>query len=483
MSRSKSSVFLGLSLGVLIVTVIVIGSQVYYNPDITDPSNAEYSVEPFGSGFLVSVDAENELSSSVTLQFIEEGTDSEDVTLKPPSTGDPMYVEPTSPISRIEAVSILYQDEQLYNEFITESLTEQLSVENIGDVTVNPNQQLQLSMRDFVKNNDSVSDYSWDTGVRVYDNRDFIETYEEDGKYPASLIVTDNQNRTYRTDFNVTVGVGSENTRSVELPNSNVSMNVRPNSVVEFKSSLEEDSPRIVDQYRWDFDNNVVGYGDSVLNQYKTEGTYNVQLNVSYTNGDTESHSVNVTVDDERNEDIYVSGRSGYQFEFTAGLDNSSVNSDQYTWEFGDGTVIQDSEVVSYTYDEYGSYDVTLSAENNETYRKTVTTEVLVEMGDEPYIVESVSGNHSDKLIEEGSIGEEDPSLAFQEGVRYRLSGLPVDTEFKSPSGAVLLSQSGEGALESDPNIKWREVSDDTVVFTMTQELGERLSTYEPVES
>lgn len=478
MSLSRSSVFLGLSLGVLIVAVAIVGAQVYYNPNVTNPTNANYSVEPINSGFLVSVEPDTQLSDSVTVQLIREGTDSEDINVTPPESGDPVYLDPESPISEVQAVSINYEDEQLYSSFITESLTEQLSVRSIGNITVKPNQQLRLSIEDFVSNNQSIKSYSWDTGVRVMDNRDFIQTYEDDNTYPASLVVTDTQGRTYRTDFNVVVGVGSEDTRSVELPNSNVSVNVEPESVVKFESAISKDTPRIVEQYRWDFDNGIVGYGESVLNKYSEDGVYNVTLNVSYTNGDTEVHSFNVTVTDDPISDIYVSGSSGYQFEFTADLETG--NPEDYTWRFGDGSVLQGSDVVSYEYDEYGSYEVTLEA-GNETYRKEVTTEVLVEMGSEPYVVEQVSGNHSEQLIQSGSVGEENPSLAFQEGIRYRITGLPVDTEFKSRAGVVLLSQDGDGVFESDHDVKWREVSDDTVVFTVTEELGERLASYEPV--
>lgn len=481
MSIDRSSVFLGLSLGVLIVTVVIIGFQVYYNPSVSEPSTGNYSVEPVNSGFLVSVKSENRLSDSVILRFLQEGTDSEDIVIKPPESGDPVYIEPTSPVSQIQAVSIVYDGQQLYSRFIEESLTEQLSVNTVGNVTVNPNQQLRLSVEDFVDKNDSISSYSWDTGVRVIDNRDFIETYEDDGTYSASLIVTDNQGRKYRTDFTVVVGIGSRDTRSVKLPNSNVSVSVEPGSVISFESVVSNDSPRVVDKSKWDFGNNVVGYGESVLNKYDEEGTYKVNLNVSYTNGDTEIHSFNVSVSDDPISDIYVSGNSGYQFEFVADIETGDP--DNYTWRFGDGSVLQGSDVVSHQYDEYGSYRVTLETGNNETYRKKVKTEVLVDMGSEPYVVERISGNHSDELIPEGSVGDMNPSLVFQEDVRYRITGLPVKTAFKSSSGTVLLSQGGDGVFESNPNVRWREVSKDTVVFTVTDNLGERLSSYEPVSS
>lgn len=477
MSSSKSSLFLGLSLGVLVVATAVIGAQVYYNPSATNPENANYSVKPINSGFLVSVESGAQLSGPVTVQLIREGTDSEDISVKPPKSGNPVYLDPESAIGRIQAVSITHEDERLYSKFITGSLTEQLSVMSIGNITVNPNQQLQLSIEDFIIGNQSIDSYSWDTGVRVIDNRDFVQTYEDDGTYSASLVATDAQGRTYRAEFNVVVGVGYEGTRSVELPNSNVSVNVDPESVVNFESAISKDTPRVVEEYRWDFDNSIVGYGKSVLNRYDEEGVYNVTLDVSYTNGDSEVHSFNVAVTDDPVSDIYVSESSGYQFEFTADLETGDP--ENYKWRFGDGTVLRGSDVVSHEYNEYGSYEVVLEA-GNKTYRKNVTTEVLVEMGSEPYFVKQVSGNHSDQLIPNGSVGEENPRLEFQQGIRYRITGLPVDTALRSPNGIVMLSQGGDGVFESDPNVKWRELSEDTIVFTVTEELGERLSTYGP---
>jgi outer membrane protein assembly factor BamB len=74
----------------------------------------------------------------------------------------------------------------------------------------------------------------------------------------------------------------------------------------------------------------------------------------------------------------------------------------------------------------------------------------------------------------------ENPTITLQSGTRYFIEngGWPTHPlEFRDGSGGVLLSQDATGQLEADSAIAWTDTGD-TLAFTLTEELGQQLSTY-----
>jgi PKD repeat protein len=482
--QKRGSIILGLSLGILIVVTIVIGLQFYYSPNTISPSKAEYDVEPYGNGFLISANASKELDDTVNLEIVKFGTDSERRVIDIPHTGEPVYVEPVSKIGDVQSLTIEYNGEQLYREFISESLTTQLRVSKVGDFRVEPREELLIEVENFVNNTEVVKSYSWDTGSKIIENKSFKETYEEDGTYSSSLIVEDYQGRTYRTKFNVIVGAGVEEDKTLELPLNNISVNftVRENIYLT-ASKITENTNRRVERYSWDFDNGVRSEGRSVIHQYNEPGIYNVSLEVLYTSGAKEVHKLTIFVSENTTNGILVRENLGYEFTYEAKVEEEVSN---YLWKLGDGTTIEGKSILEHTYDEYGSYNVTLHVNKTygrkEIFNTTVSTEVLVEMSGMPYSIESVSGQHKEKLLPQNKIGDPNPSIQFREGIRYRITNIPRDISFESKSGEVLLSQSEKGIYETDKKVNWKEVSEDTVEFTVTDQLGKDLYTYKTAD-
>lgn len=80
----------------------------------------------------------------------------------------------------------------------------------------------------------------------------------------------------------------------------------------------------------------------------------------------------------------------------------------------------------------------------------------------------------------EAAVGEENPTLTLSEGMRYTFENDGGDDhplEFRNDAGEVLLSQAEDGQFAEDGDVDYDE-ENDTVAFTVTQELGAELATY-----
>jgi PKD repeat protein len=480
----RGSIILGLAMGVLIVTTIVIGLQFYYSPNTTHPSEASYNIDAYGDGFLISANASKKIEGPVKIKITKFGSDSETKTTDIPNTGDPVFIDPLSKISDIQAIIIEYKGEEIHRKFISNNLASQLHMKDVGVINVKPQEQLTLSLDDFVNDTTIVESYIWDTGTKIIENKTFTEVYNEDGTYISSLIIEDNQGRRYRTDFNVVVGAGFTENKTLKSPLNDISMNFTTGENIHLTThGIENKSNRRVEKYTWDFDNGIISDGKSVVHQYNEKGSYNISLTVQYTSGAQEVHNHRVFVNNNSNEGILVRESRGYKFTYEARVDD---NVKDYVWKLGDGTIIESKTVFEHTYDKYGKYNVTLMVEKQngeyQNFTTTVTTEVLVEMSGMPYSVEFVSGNHAEKLLPQNKLGDSNPSIQFRENIRYRITNLPEKITFKSDTGEVLLSQSKEGIYENDTDVNWKEISAETVVFTVTEELGEDLYTYKTAD-
>lgn len=93
-----------------------------------------------------------------------------------------------------------------------------------------------------------------------------------------------------------------------------------------------------------------------------------------------------------------------------------------YTWDFGDGTV-GTGETVPHVYGEVGTYTVTLTVTDNESYSHSATQDIVVEEGPPPPFDFDVS-------VEPAS-GSADPGSTLTANVTARhVSGIPHDVSF-----------------------------------------------------
>lgn len=234
----------------------------------------------------------------------------------------------------------------------------------------------------------SISGYSWDlngNGSYTESGETVSHEFGDSGEYSVSLRVTDNDGATDVTSETV----------SVESPDQNPiarfttsSQSVDVGDTVEFDASESDDPDGEIDQYRWDFDDGTTETaGETVQHTYETPGEYKVSLTVTDTDGNTDSTVAGVSVTRENREpsvsfevipdtpvvDTIVT------FDGSQSTDPDGEIS-SYQWDLtGDGTQDATGQRVEYTYEEAGSYTVTLTVTDDEGASVTTEREVTIE--------------------------------------------------------------------------------------------------------
>lgn len=133
-----------------------------------------------------------------------------------------------------------------------------------------------------------------------------------------------------------------------------------------FEAEVNEDADPPI-EHRWEFGDGNTESGLLVTHAYESEGEYTVTFSAS-NEANTESEELTVTVvpPPVPAEVVTLSanpnpGTEGEEISFS-----SNVRGDDpvdYNWDFGDGTTAEDEEP-THTYDEPGTYEVTLNVAN-----------------------------------------------------------------------------------------------------------------------
>ncbi len=159
------------------------------------------------------------------------------------------------------------------------------------------------------------------------------------------------------------------------------------NLVADFTYSIDVKAVMVIDNsqhtndivnYTWDFGDGSIDYGESVTHYYDDYGIYNITLTITDSEGNTDSVTKTVNV--------------RHLADFTYTINDKNVTftalyeADSYIWNFGydgDGNGLPDilmttNTTVTYTYNDYGSYEVTLQAyyddnNSNDEITKTIT--------------------------------------------------------------------------------------------------------------
>lgn len=134
-------------------------------------------------------------------------------------------------------------------------------------------------------------------------------------------------------------------------------------------------------------DGRVVSTEDlsSIDHQYNEAGDYEIDITVDSEYGCTDTEQINVEVGEFATADFEVGEAEFCEDEELEFTNNSEVHEDQsldFTWDFGDGSTSEDEEP-THTYDESGSYEVSLVAETygqcNDTMSRSVDVKALPE--------------------------------------------------------------------------------------------------------
>ncbi len=144
-----------------------------------------------------------------------------------------------------------------------------------------------------------------------------------------------------------------------------------------FLSLSDVDAPDNINYWEWDFGDSNTSLGENTVNNYATDGSYDVRLIVETNNGcrDTITNTINV----------YPTPVPDFSFDTvcaaspTTFANNSSINSgtiDVYTWDFGSGNSVLQNP--TFTFTPGGQYDVELLIESDQGCKDSLTHTVPV---------------------------------------------------------------------------------------------------------
>ncbi len=219
-------------------------------------------------------------------------------------------------------------------------------------------------------NSENATFYEWDFGdgnVSVLENPD--HTYYEEGAYPISLIVTDEQ--------------GCFNDTTVF----NIQVHPRPTAEFSFEREHLCGTPVDItfenlseggDGYFWDFGDGEQSFLTSPIHTFNNSGHFLTKLMVSTAFGCMDTFSLEVKVYSQPIADFDLETATGCA-PLQVNFGNESVGSDHYFWSFGDGESSLETNPV-HTFENPGFYDIQLIATSENVCFDTIYLDDVIEV-------------------------------------------------------------------------------------------------------
>jgi len=222
--------------------------------------------------------------------------------------------------------------------------------------------------------------YYWDLGDGSKAEGKRVEhVYDKGGNYTAKLLVNDNSGTPCSTDAD---------TVNIELNKGPVAEAGAPQAAcvgqeLVFDGSQSFVDPGIPANFTWDFGDGSTGTGKVVKHRYKAGGDYRVMLTVDDGRGTPVSQSmdsVSVTLNTPPRAQLAQVGIAcaGDKLSFDAS-GSSDADGDRltYTWDFGDGTVINGGSKESHRYEKGGDYRVRVTVDDGSGQRCSSSTAAI----------------------------------------------------------------------------------------------------------
>lgn len=235
----------------------------------------------------------------------------------------------------------------------------------------------------------NITSYSWDFGDNSTNGTGKVatHTYPLNGTYTVVLLVTDNGGKVSSTSENITVKLTVTPTVK-HYPVALIEIENVDNLTVNVNASLSyaPDGKSIV-SYDWNFGDGESATGVNVTHTYAANGTYTITLNVTDSEGLSNTTSETITVTKEvppivkhypvavikvvnvTNLTVTLNGSESYA------LDGKSIVS--YLWTFGDGKIASGANV-THTYAANGTYTITLTVTDSGGLKNSTSVDVTV---------------------------------------------------------------------------------------------------------
>ena len=232
-------------------------------------------------------------------------------------------------------------------------------------------------------------------------------TYDAEGTYSVSLIVTDIDGVQDSVVKNVTITNGSSN----QVPNAGFTSSISGLNA-DFADTSTDSDGTIVSRF-WSFGDGGSSTSQNPSHTYSSSGLYTVNLTVTDNNGASDTFSQSVTVIQSNQAPIadFSFNISGLNVNFT---DTSSGNGDNFVnwfWDFGDGDV-STSANPNHTYSVPGAYSVSLTVTDSNGASDTSIKNVAASeppVADFTFSVSNLTANFTDISTDsDGTVADRD---------------------------------------------------------------------------
>ncbi len=221
--------------------------------------------------------------------------------------------------------------------------------------------------------NAGITDYTWIINGQEYNGKVMTHTFGA-GMHEVTLKVTD-------VDGNTDEDTIMVEAIDVEAPTADAGddMTVNEDETVTFDGSQSSDNMEI-ENYTWMIEGDEY-YGETVDHMFEDPGKYKVALIASDTYENSDKDTITVTVQDttapdaDAGSDMSVDEDTEVSFDGSASSDNDEIAN--YTWMI-EGQEMT-GEMISYTFEDPGEYDVTLEVTDAAGHTSSDTITVTVE--------------------------------------------------------------------------------------------------------
>ncbi|MFO8130222.1 MAG: PKD domain-containing protein, partial [Bacteroidales bacterium] len=218
----------------------------------------------------------------------------------------------------------------------------------------------------------TINSWYWDFGdgqTAVLQNPDHI--YTAAGIYPVTLVIGNTLGCYDTVTHDVPVNPAPEASFTVAA--------VCANQPTQFTDQSVPNADSIVSWY-WDFDDGYTSNLQNPIHIFPGPGSYDVELQVTNSNGCTHDTVVTMMVDSLPSVDFAYSPAT-CQNDSTFFYDLSDPNADSITdwfWKFGDGSISNEQNPF-HIYAMSGTYDVTLTVTNSNGCTDSITRALMIE--------------------------------------------------------------------------------------------------------